>query len=297
MTLYMGIDGGGTGLRVIVMQPDLTILTEVQGEAVNPNTVGRDTSAERIQAGIRAAANQVSEPISAVGIGVAGASDSNEWLESVVQGALPGVKVAASWDLDIALIGAHAGKPGLLLLAGTGSCSLGINTAGLRVKCGGWGYLIGDEGSGYWLGSEALRLTAFALDGRVPTGPLVQGVLDQLGLTLARELVTWVYGQGRPRVPEIAQLARLVLDSAADDPAAVGIVDAAAGHVMALYHDALRQLAEPDLPLACVGGLLTHENPLSRRVAQALHLETLPKAIYPAVIGAAILAQRLTANS
>jgi glucosamine kinase len=291
MTLYMGIDGGGTGLRVIITRPDLTILTEVRGEAVNPNTVGRETSAERIQAGIRAAASQVNETITAVGIGVAGASDSQDWLESVVQEVLPGVKVAATWDLDIALIGAHAGKPGLLLLAGTGSCALGINSAGLRVKCGAWGYLIGDEGSGYWLGAEALRLTAAALDGRVPTGPLVQDVLDRLGLTLARELVTWVYGQGRPRVPEIAQLSRLVLDSAANDPAAAEIVETAARHILALYHDAMRQLAEPSLLLACVGGLLTHESLLTRRLAAALKLESLPGAQHPAVIGAALLAQ------
>jgi N-acetylglucosamine kinase-like BadF-type ATPase len=293
MTLYMGIDGGGSGLRVIVTGADLTIRAEVHGEAVNPNTVGRELAAGRIQTAIRTATSQVNEPVQAVGIGVAGASDSQDWLEAVVRGALPGTRVAAAWDLDIALVGAHAGEPGLLLLAGTGSCALGVNRAGVRVKCGGWGYLIGDEGSGYWLGAEALRLTAAALDGRAPTGQLVNATLDRLGLKLARELVTWVYGQGRPRVPEVAALAPLVLDCAADDPAAARLVDEAIAHLLALYTDAMTQLAEPGLPLACVGGLLTHENPLSRGLARALRLPSLPPAIYPAAVGAAILARKV----
>jgi glucosamine kinase len=293
MTVLMGIDGGGSGLRVILTRADLHILTEVHGEAVNPNTIGRGEAAARIQAAMRQAAAQSSEPIRAVGIGIAGASDSQDWLREVAQGALPGVPVAPAWDLDIALVGAHAGEPGLLLLAGTGSCALGINHAGLRVKCGGWGYLIGDEGSGYWLGAEALRLTAAALDGRVPLGPLVSAVLGRLGVSLARELVTWVYGGGRPPVPEVAQLAPLVLEFAPADPAAARIVDRAVTEIVALYADAMHQLAEPALPLACVGGLLTHPSPLTQGVARALGLGALPPARYPASVGAAILARRL----
>ena len=75
---------------------------------------------------------------------------------------LPAAQIALSSDVEIALVGALGQRLGIVVLAGTGSAAYGVNRAGDALLVGGWGYLLGDEGSGYWIGAEALRLLARA---------------------------------------------------------------------------------------------------------------------------------------
>src|SRR5262245_1467327 len=139
MTLYMGVDGGGSALRVAIVDENLTILSESQHASANPNVVGRQESAYRIQYTMRdalARAKLAPQDITALGIGVAGTATQNyqEWLSGVVKEVLPKSHHALSSDMEIALVGAHGERKGVLVLSGTGSVALGINESGEKVQ-------------------------------------------------------------------------------------------------------------------------------------------------------------------
>jgi N-acetylglucosamine kinase-like BadF-type ATPase len=116
-------------------------------------------------------------------------------------------------DMVIAHAGALGGRPGVLALAGTGSCILGVGPGGERVKVGGWGPVYGDEGSAYRIGQTALRAAARSYDGRGPQTTLVKSVLDALKLNNFSETLERVYVEKmEPR--QIAALSRVAYEAA-----------------------------------------------------------------------------------
>ncbi|MBI5669245.1 MAG: hypothetical protein HZC41_14675 [Chloroflexi bacterium] len=298
MSVVIGIDGGGSTVRAAVVDETLAVLGQAQGGAANPNVAGRDTAAQTIQTAVRtalASAGLAAEQISAVGIGVAGAdmAHSEAWLREVVAEVLPDARIVPSSDHEIALTGAHGERRGILVLAGTGSLACGANAAGDYVKVGGWGYLLGDEGSGYWLGSMALRAVARAADGRDLATGLTAALLERLALPDARAIIGWLYGT--PRTADVAALAGVVLEqAAAGDRAAKAIVETGARELALAARTVRLRLGMEALPVAFAGGLLAESNLLSRRLCDLLGLAGLPSPRYPPVIGAAILALRQT---
>lgn len=290
----MGIDGGGSNLRVVVATPDLQVVGESHAGTVNPSVIGRETAAGLIRQHMWAAiTNAHLQPadIRAVCIGVAGASadHSADWLCEVVGPITPNAKIRPSADQEIALVGAHGKREGILILAGTGSVAYGVNPAGQAAVVGGWGYLLGDEGSGYWLGMSALRAISQASERRAAKTTLTESVLHELNLEKPRDLIRWLYAQ--PRNAEIAQLAPLIIQQAdAGDAVANRLVGEAIQH-LAGHVTALRDILNfPDAPIAFAGGLLTHPNALSSGLGRHLQLPAIPVPLYPPVIGAVLLA-------
>jgi glucosamine kinase len=157
MRYYIGIDGGGSHLRAVLVDETMHVLREVVRGKANPNTLGLQQASERIQQALRDVVQDFPEPIHAVGIGIAGAPKAiaEKWLRDTVKAALPLAEVVPSSDEEIALVGAHGERRGVLVLAGTGSIAHAVNDAGEGLTIGGWGYLMGDKGSGYWLGLQA----------------------------------------------------------------------------------------------------------------------------------------------
>jgi N-acetylglucosamine kinase-like BadF-type ATPase len=292
----MGIDGGGSGLRVVIVDDALHVLMQTHGPAANPGAIGRDAAAGIIHQTMRRAleaTNLPLESIAAVGIGVAGASatHSEEWLRRTIAAVLPGAMVAPSSDYEIALVGATGERRGLLVLAGTGSLVYGVNASGRSTLIGGWGYMLGDEGSGYWLGREGLRAVARAADGCAPPTCLTARLLDALGLADTRGLIPWLYGSATPRPGDVAGLAPLVLGVAAAGDAVAGeIVSTAAAELVGMARAAMRNLATTNLPIALAGGLLATPTPLSEAVCRALGLSRIPTPRHTPAVGAAILA-------
>ena len=297
--LFMGIDGGGSSLRVAIVDANLNELISLRAGAVNPSVIGRARAYERIHAGIDEALRTASlrpECIVAVGIGIAGASDSHsrDWLLELVQSALPLSYAAASSDLEIALVGALGRRDGLLLLAGTGSAAYAVTPAGQRLQVGGWGYLLGDEGSSYWIGSQLLGHITSAYDagGQHSLTETGRACLDQLGLCQARELVSWVYQSDEAPAARIASLAPFVVARAeTGDKQAQVILRDAAKHLVDLVETAKRRLSLAEARIGFAGGLLDHDNWLADEVARRLGLSQRPVAKYPPVIGAAQLAK------
>lgn len=297
----MGIDGGGSNLRVVVATPDLQVVGESHAGTVNPSVIGREAAVALIRQHMQVAiGNAHLQPIDiqAVCIGLAGASadHSADWLGQVVSPIIPDAKIRPSADQEIALVGAHGKREGILILAGTGSVAYGVNPAGQAAVVGGWGYVLGDEGSGYWLGLSALKAVSQASERRAAKTTLTEIVLHELNLEKPRDLIRWLYAE--PRNAEIAQLAPLVIEQAdVGDAAANQLVTEAIKH-LAEHVTALSDILNfPDAPIAFAGGLLTHPNALSSGLCRHLHLPTIPDPCYPPVIGAVLLALDVLASS
>jgi glucosamine kinase len=290
---YLGIDGGGSNLRLAVVDDNLNVLVEAQRETANPSSIGRDAAKMLIQDAIREIALK-SPPIRAVGIGIAGAAKSHsaDWLREVVEEVLPHARVVPSSDMEIALVGANGERRGVLILAGTGSVAYGINEAGEELQVGGWGYLLGDEGGGYWIGMEALRTISHTLDGTHDYDSSLYGrIMDELNFSHPKDLIAWLY-RGDSKVREVAKLAALVLEEAENkDFRALSIIEGAAYHLAHLTQTVIRRLVIEQPQIAFAGGLLSEPNPLSTRLMSRLNLTTFPTAKYPPVIGAALLAK------
>lgn len=299
----VGIDGGGSAVRVVVASPALDILGQSEGGAANPSAVGAESAAEVIRDALRAALEVASVPperVAAVGIGVAGAAASHSaaWLREVVAPVTPGALVVPSADYEIALVGALGRRRGVLVLAGTGSLAYGVNARGRSALVGGWGYLLGDEGSGYWLGLEGLRAVVRASDGRGPATALSGMLLRELDLVEPRNLIPWLYRANAPRTPEIARLAGEVLAAAErGDAVASQLIGRAADELAQAARAVTRALRMRRPAIAFAGGLLSADNPLSAALCARLKLPARPVARYAPVIGAVLLARERLASS
>ncbi len=300
---FMGIDGGGTSLRIAITDGAMQVISSLKTSASNPNLVGKDQAQKHIRSAILSGLRRAEvspQAIQSVAIGIAGASaeHSRDWLIATLEPVLPDSLLVAASDLEIALVGALAKRHGVLLLAGTGSAAFGISPAGRRLQIGGWGYLLGDPGSSYWIGRQALQQMIERYD-RVGGGvdakrddPLFDCILQRLGISNHRLIVDWLYRSQSPPATRIADIARIVLTLAEDGNwPALNILQAAAIQLVRQTKLLLQRLDYPGAEIAFAGGLLEKDNLISMDVARRLGLDQRPIAKHPPVIGAALLAK------
>jgi N-acetylglucosamine kinase-like BadF-type ATPase len=178
------------------------------------------------------------------------------------------------------------------VICGTGSIAWGRSEAGDLARCGGWGYLLGDEGSGYAIGIAAVRAALRSHDGRAGETPLFGLVLEHTGETDPDALIRW--GAAATRA-DVAALAPAVIEAAALDPTAAGIVETAtrelAEHVAAL-HARLGPWSGP-VPIAFTGGLIAPGRPLRQALESELADWTLDLALLDRAVDAALGAAAL----
>lgn len=294
--MVIGIDGGGTHVRVVVCDEFLRVIGESQGAGVNPSTVGCDVSAERIQAAIHAALSAAgidSAHISSAAAGIAGAATEHfgPWVIETMQAELPAATIFHSSDYEIALVGAIGERHGVSVIAGTGSAAFGAHRDGRSMRQGGFGYLLGDEGSGYWLGREALSHILREMDGRASASALTPRILDAIGLSQPLEIIPWLYHSEKPRTADVAALAPIVIaTSEQGDRVAQGYVARAASELAQMVRYLQLRLSLEDAPVAFIGGLLENDNRLVQVLMRRLHLKERPVARHTPAYGAAVLA-------
>jgi glucosamine kinase len=290
---WLGVDGGGSTLRIALVDDDLRELATYQGATVNPNSIGHDEAEARIQAGIRAVIDDtLSSGDVGVGIGIAGASaeHSEAWLREVVAGVLHEAFVVPSSDKEIALVGGRGQLDGVVLLCGTGSVAYGRHQS-QRLRAGGWGYLLGDEGSGYWIGLQAVKYITLEVDGRLPhTTKIPQAIIAELGILQHSDIIRWTYHEAQPS--DIARLTQIVLAYAAEgDVGALAIVNEASSALVQLAGHVVSNLGLSVEDIVYAGGLLTADTLLQKHVTDGLGLANVPMPQYEPVIGGALLAK------
>lgn len=297
MGAYIGIDGGGSNLRVAVMDDTMVILGESRHSTANPNIIGHEEASQRIQMTVQDAIEKADvslNGIDGIGIGIAGAwvAHSEAWLRETIAGVLPDTFVAPSSDNEIALVGAAGERRGIIIVAGTGSIFFGVNELGESAQMGGWGYLLDDEGSGYWLGKQAIKHLAHVTDMGMEHTPLSRAVMKELGFKRPHDLIGWLYRKDSPPTPRVAQLAPLVL-SLADRKQEDGcrIVNEAVDYLVMMTNSLIQRLKLYTPAIYFAGGLINQANVMSLQLCERLGLESIPQPKYPPVVGAGLLAK------
>lgn len=286
----VGVDGGGTRSRAAIADAAGREILRRTGAAGLVDPRDPASSAALLATLVRqtAEASGVMLPISGLCTGLAGAGDA-EMREAVrVSLAASGVaeRVEVVTDGVIALDGALSGEAGLLLVAGTGSVGYGRAEDGRVDRAGGWGMLVGDEGSGYHIARAGIQAALQALDGRGEPTRLVD-LLEDLPLDDPREVPSWVARSGKADVAALAP--RVIEQAEAGDGAAARIVDDAAAD-LARHAEALLARLGPwsgPVPVVFHGGLLGHP-------AYARRVELILASLAPALVRRAGAADAVT---
>ena len=260
MRVYVGVDGGGSKTTVAVADEAGGVLGRAVGGPSNYNATGIEVASERvldaIGEAVHEAGGQVGSQVEIAGLclalaGVARPEDHAawrgavaRWIEAPPEGvtwAIRAEDAVITHDAMAALVGGTGKREGVVVIAGTGAIAFGMNARGEERRASGWGYLLGDEGSGYWIGLQGLRALCRAEDGRAPTTALRDRLLTETRLERAQQLVKPMYSEWKP--VDIAALAPAVLECAATgDPGASEIAELAAGELSQAALAVLRAL-------------------------------------------------------
>ncbi len=266
--LVAGVDGGGTRTGVLLLARDGTTAGRAEGPAalVRPD---HPAAAARVVADTvrrAAAAAGAALPLPALWAGLAGAGRPSvrRDLEAALRDEQIARTVRVGTDVQAAFHDAFGAGPGVVVVAGTGSVVLGAAQDGRRLQVGGWGGVMGDEGSGYHVGVSALRAVARAADGRAPPTALTAAVLDHLGLARPRDLPAWAESAAKADIAALAPLA--IRTARSGDAAAQTIVRRALDALGDQLSAAIRQLfpsaSDTPPPVALAGGLIAPDGPL-----------------------------------
>jgi N-acetylglucosamine kinase-like BadF-type ATPase len=252
-----GIDAGGTKTVGLLADEEGHVLAEARGPGANLQTQG-ELEVEKVFDDLLETLGR-DHPIAAVCLGIAGVDRPQD--EQVIRGILRrlGHRQTARVvnDAAIALAAGAPERTGIVVLAGTGSIAYGADRSGRTARAGGYGFLLADEGSGYWLGHQALRAVVRSADGRGPATHLVPLLFQELEVASVPELVPRVYERGLPK-HRIAALAPLVQKAFEQgDGVAAELLTQGARELALIAVSVARQLAlgpEP-YPLLLAGGV------------------------------------------
>ena len=256
----LGIDAGGTKTLCLLADGHGTILAEARAGGANLQAVG-ELEVEKVLHDVmeRAIGDRQLRP-SVICLGVAGVDRPGD--AAVIRGLMQRIghqaRVIIANDALIALVAGVAHDPGVVIIAGTGSIAYGRNARDEAARAGGWGYVLGDEGSGYWIGRHALRAVVRHADGRGRPTALTPHVFAHFGVSRAQELVHAIYHRNL-RPSAIAAVTRAVQQAADEgDEVAINILSVGARELAGCAASVVRQLDLADGTFAFVlaGGTL-----------------------------------------
>lgn len=335
--LLVAVDGGGSTTRLWVLDAEVRLLARAESGPSSVMAVGVDAAARAVadaamRAGLTVAdareraesaagsmdssvvgantgSTEASWPVPASGSSadvavialiMAGIDREPEasQMRKQVMSMFPGARIVLENDAVGALLGGTLGAPGILLLSGTGSICISQGPDGIAVRAGGWGYLLDDAGSGYWIGREAIRRALQAQDGRGPATALSEALARVAGVESVVELVGPIHRgvYDRPWVAGLAPIVARVADEG--DPVATLILKEAADDLAALV--AAVEKRSPwfenvdRVPVVAAGGMFALGPKWWLRIQRAL-ADEVPRAhlsnwVKQPIIGAAFLA-------
>jgi glucosamine kinase len=277
MKLFLGIDGGGTRTRAFLTDAGGRRSAWGESGPSNPNHASAEEVRTNLERAILGAFHQLEVGLSdcvSVFLGMAGVTTEpgREEMRRLLQGCgLGHTTIGVDHDIRIALAGGLAGQPGIALIVGTGSSCYGRTADGRSWQTGGWEALISDEGSGYYLGREAISAAARMADGRQPESPLQARVFGWLGITRIADVLPRIHDQALSR-SEIAAFAPQVIALAeSGDAAAQDILDRGAqllAEMVIANHRRLPTGPHPDVVIT--GGLGTARTRYRLKIEEAI---------------------------
>ena len=280
---YLCVDGGQTKTAVSLLDEEgKTLESWREGPLTTPSKPG---AADNLRAVVRSACEELGRRLQRSGgappqgacLSLTGYHEGDKFVPPLVKEevrrVVPGLeRIHVIPDYVGNWAAATAGEPAIMILSGGGAVAYGRDAFGHSARSGGWGHLLGDEGSGYWIGLEAIKVVFRAHDGMVPKTSLEAELMQRFEVDHVRDLMNKVYSGGVSE-PEIAGLVPVV-DALArqGDETSMRIIERAAAHLRELAVVLLEQLGE--LPVYLSGGVWNvtamHEN-FRRLLARAGH--------------------------
>jgi N-acetylglucosamine kinase-like BadF-type ATPase len=300
----IGIDGGGTKCLGVLADDEGREVAREKGGSANLQHGGVDKAAEVVKSVvdklIEAEQIGITQVVSMVaGLAGAGRKDIREQAQQTLQENWSGIPLQVVTDADVALEGAFGGEPGIVLVAGTGSICFGRNHLGQTARAGGWGHLLGDEGSATWIALEALKAALQVHDGRLPNGELKGILATSLGAKEISEVVPDIY-RGKLAVSQIAGLSKLVFDLSDEDHVARQIILRAGRELGRLVVAVARklQMENATVLVALVGGVFNEKKkliaPLRDEITRVCPGVVFKDPMMEPVMGAVLMARKAT---
>lgn len=256
--VIIGLDIGGTKTRGVRFEDGKAVADESAGSSNVQNVTREDAAFNLADLFARIGGGKVSRVYA--GAGGIDTDDDAAALAALIEPHVPGARITVVHDSRL-LLAAGRASTGVAVIAGTGSAAWGRNADGEEARAGGWGYLLGDEGSGYWLGREAVRYSLRRMNQGLPVDQLTEALLESCGVDDPNRLISLFHSPDTGR-RFWAQQARTVVEAAAAGHAASQqLLDQAGGDLAALVAQALRKLGI-DGPVILGGGLGMNVVPL-----------------------------------
>jgi len=280
----LAVDSGGTKTVAVITDERGVFLGIGKAGSSNHQTVGIRRAKQALKTAIQgalesvAAEGAVSFRCAVLALAGLDTAADEEEMRAVVDEIAEELSLAIDRrvienDCLCALLGVVRNRPGILLIAGTGSIVFAHDGRGHYFRTGGWGYRVGDEGSGYWIGNEAIRAVLRMHDGRGKPTLLSEMILRRLGFAGIESLYDWVYSE-RCSVDDVGALATIVEEAAEQgDSVSLAILDHAACELEQLLLAALRKMRLDEAtpcPLILQGGVVQRNEYIRRKIVSGI---------------------------
>ncbi|MCX7798555.1 MAG: hypothetical protein N2249_08020 [Melioribacter sp.] len=298
MNYFLGIDGGGTKTKAVCINDNFKVISSIESGASNPLAIGYTKAADRLIELIQKFTEKRKISFCLMGIAGCGRNENIQKLKKILiqksksqKIILPNFEIVS--DIEIAHEAAFNGREGVILIIGTGSILFYKNKNKEKLIIGGYGKLIGDEGSGYSIGKKSLQILSKVLDGRLKSSLLTDTLKEKFSINNRDRLIDYIYNNKI----EISQATKYVLKAAEKkDKYAISILNDAANEVI-LHLEAAKKILKKNFNLCLLGSLVTNENYYSRlikeKIKENLNGIKLVKPKYSPETGAAILSKKI----
>lgn len=304
--MYLGVDGGGTKTAYVLLDSASSVRAKHVGPSVSHISEGFERAAQMLAEGIGtilASASLAPADIRFAFIGLPSYGEDHAAvprLDAMPAALLPKDRYRCGNDMICSWAGSLACADGISVIAGTGSMAYG-EFQNRSARAGGWGELIGDEGSAYWIAREGMNLFSHMSDGRAERGPLHELVIERLQLKQDLDLCARVYGDGAALRRTFAQFAPLIDEAArAGDKQAAALFARGANELVQCVLAVRRLLGVPDhvvLPVSHTGGVFSGTGLMVDAFRAALAAAPRPfeyrAPLHEPAVGAALYAIRL----
>lgn len=254
MKYYLGIDGGGTKTTAIICDENAQLISRFVGESINYNSVGMETARKNLKATVDGVLpNDVKLNAAFIGMSAISERADDEFTKKLCEGIIDCNKITMDSDVYIGLEAMRCDGSAAMVISGTGSMAVGRLPDGEIIHTGGWGYILGDEGSGYAICIDALRAAICGYEGSAEKTLLTDAVKEHYQVNDMLELIDIFYDPPMPR-SEIAKLAPIVFKCSENDGVADAIIRNHAQLLANTVSALLSQLPE-GTPLGLWGGI------------------------------------------
>lgn len=298
MDYVVGLDGGGTKTKVCICDLNGREVQTFLVGALNYNSTEKSELINTLASIVQVIRELPGGVRSCKGICISAAGVSNREAREFILNAFINqgfqCELHIVGDQEAALYGAFEKPEGIVLISGTGSICFGRNKEGISHRTGGYGHLVDDEGSGYAIGRDILKVAVQSCDKRIKNSVLLELVLEELKCTTVEEIIAFIY-QPNWNKAKIAALSPLLLKALAyGDESAYQIMNHGVDELLWLVNTTVQVLNLYEGNLALLGGILTHYEPMRELLISKLSM-TIPdlKIVSPkfdSATGAALIA-------